>query len=125
MYSSSVSSLIFHTMTAWQAVTSHAMPLVLVMQRCKLGDFCLASVQIHREESEWVAGLAARSFAPWIALLLSTIRPQALPVSATSLATLPQLTAGGGPAVRVRLLCLSMHPYALNPRLIGPLFDSD
>jgi len=72
-----------------------------------------------------VAGLAARSFAPWIAPLLSTIRPQALPVSATSLATLPQLTAGGGPAVRVRLLCLSLHPYALNPRFIGPLFDSD
>lgn len=37
------------------------------------------AVQIHKEEHEWVAGLAARSFAPWVGPLLAALRPQPTP----------------------------------------------
>ena len=46
---------------------------VAVTMPVKLASFLL---QIHKEEHEWVAGTAARSFAPWVGRVLEALQPQ-------------------------------------------------
>jgi hypothetical protein len=54
--------------------------------------------QIHKEEHEWVAGTAARTFAPWVSRVLAAMQPQ------RSAAPDKQLASHADISVRVRCL---------------------